>query len=470
MGWNFQLPITGQGTGGPPDWQSDWQFCLKCSALFWNGDPNFKGRCSLNGTHDTFGLGYNFSLPTERTGIQGQLNWRFCGKCGSLFWKGDDPLHPTNGVCPAGPAGTTHVEPAGSYHFVIPSTPGSQGGQSDWRFCAKCCGLFFDGFPSKGICRGSPGGGIHINAVTKPDGTFDPFSGDSIGYTGSFETPNGAFSVDGRMYVCAGIADPTISGRVRPGDPQLGQYLFSKDDPSKPAPPPYETEFLLSPKLGWCATDRGRTAFQSHSPLGWHFLLPRNLPPAQGRVSGFRCCFKCEAVYFDPNAQSTGVCQRGETHVPDPNNPDVFSLEKGLTDDAQNQANWKQCKNCFALYWFDTRTNDTGLCPATGQHQPTDDHFRVPHTSMPNLAHEGVRRAKAVIGIAVEIEPGIASTSCATSWRGPKYARPAPLLCSLPRPGTDRSGKLRLDLPDRGPQPRTPRASALSRGNGRGDD
>ena len=33
--------------------------------------------------------------------------------------------------------------------------------QADWRFCKKCFGLFFDGYPKKGVCAG---GGEHDKA------------------------------------------------------------------------------------------------------------------------------------------------------------------------------------------------------------------------------------------------------------------------------------------------------------------
>jgi hypothetical protein len=311
MGWNFQLPVTGPGIEGQPDWQ----FCLKCSALFWNGDPNFKGRCSRGDAHDTFGLGLNFSLPFEPTGMEGQHQWRFCCQCASLFWEGDPK---TTGVCPAG---QTHV-PAG-WSFVLPVTPGALGGQQDWRYCAKCHGLIFDGYPSKGICSGSPGGGIHLNAVTQ-DGTtgglFDPFSGpDPIGYTGTLETPNGSFSYDNRMYVFAGIADKKYSHRKRLGDPLPGQYLFSKADPSQPGA--YDLEFLLSPKLGSCALDASRSTFESHSPLSFHFLLPHDLAPAPNLRSGWRCCSQCEAVYFDTEPvvqRRLSAWRPASTRSPDP--------------------------------------------------------------------------------------------------------------------------------------------------------
>jgi hypothetical protein len=371
MGLNFQLPIAGAGVEGQPDWQ----FCLKCSTLFWNGDPHFKGCCSLGGTHDTFGVGLNFSLPFEPTNSAGQHQWRFCVKCASLFWEGDPG---TTGICPAG---ATHV--AAGWKFVIPVTPGAHGGQQDWRFCVRCHGLFFDGYPGKGICAAAPGGGIHLNVVTQdgaPRGPFDSFrAGEPIGYTGSLETPNGAFSYDRRMYVFAGFTEERYSHRKRPGDPQPGQYLFSKADPSKPGP--YDTEFLLSPRLGCCARDSARTVFESHTPLGLHFLLAHDLAPTPGRRSGWRSCRKCEAIYSDGDASFKGVCQRGGSHEPDPAVPEVFSLELGAQEDPQNQSNWRQCRTCLALYWAPDG-HDSGLCPASGHHVATDDVFRVPHPSI----------------------------------------------------------------------------------------
>jgi hypothetical protein len=373
MGWNFQLAITGPGIAGQPDWQ----FCLKCSVLFWNGDPVFKGRCSRGGTHDTFGLGLNFSLPLEPTPFAAsQDGWRFCGKCACLFWAGDPARI---GVCPAG---GTHA--AAGWQFVIPVTPGSLGGQQDWRFCAKCQGLFFDGYASKGVCTGSPGGGIHLNAVTD-DGTpvapFDAFRApEPIGYTGSNETPSAAFSYEGRMYVLAGFADEKYSHRRRVGDPQPGEYLFSKGDPSRPGP--YDTEFMYSPKLGWCARDETRTVFESHTPFGFHFLLVHDVAPSNGRSGSWRCCGKCEAIFFDGDTHFKGVCQRdGLPHEPDPFVPQDFSLEVGATEDAQNQSNWKLCRRCLALFWA-TDEADAGLCPATGRHISTGELWRVPHTSL----------------------------------------------------------------------------------------
>ena len=98
---------------------------------------------------------------------------------------------------------------------------------------------------------------------------------------------------------------------------------FSKADPSRPGR--YDTEFMLSPKLGWCARDASRTVFESHMPMGLHFLLTHDVAAAANRRGGWRSCTKCEAVFFSGDAFK-GVCQRdGGPHEPDPLMPDDFS-------------------------------------------------------------------------------------------------------------------------------------------------
>src|SRR5581483_8438051 len=39
------------------------------------------------------------------------------------------------------------------YTFVLPHDVAEDANnQGSWRFCAKCNGLFFDGYPHKGVC------------------------------------------------------------------------------------------------------------------------------------------------------------------------------------------------------------------------------------------------------------------------------------------------------------------------------
>ncbi|MFF1871604.1 hypothetical protein ACFVXD_22400, partial [Kitasatospora herbaricolor] len=73
-------------------------------------DPGNKGVCPNGGVHDAIGL--NFFLPFDSPGANRQPEWRFCGKCLSLFFNGD----PHKGVCPK-PAPSSH-EPIGA-EFVL---------------------------------------------------------------------------------------------------------------------------------------------------------------------------------------------------------------------------------------------------------------------------------------------------------------------------------------------------------------
>jgi hypothetical protein len=367
LGWNFQLPSDVEG-------QDQWRYCVKCSALFWNGS-DFKGRCFSGEDEPHLAMGINFTLPFEPTTVQGQHGWRFCVKCTCLFWK-DDEGNP--GLCPAGGS-----HDAAGLVFVIPVAPGDQGGQQDWRFCGGCHGLFFDGYPTKGICKGAAGGGVHLHCVTqsgKPSGPFDPIRApDPIGYFGPNETPNGAFFWENRLYMFSGFDHERYAARRRPGLPQHGQWLFSKPDPTVAGA--FDTEFLVSPKLGWCALDDARTKFESHFPLGFRFFLPHDLADPFGRSKGWRACKNCEAIFFAGDEPRRGICQRGGPHEADPTVPGDFTIDVDVPEDAQNQSNWHECDKCASLFWS-LPGAEQGRCPAGGVHESTGRDFRIPHNSL----------------------------------------------------------------------------------------
>src|SRR4051794_9578215 len=69
LGLNFILPFEPTSVPGQPDWR----FCGKCGTLFWDGDPNFKGVCSKGETH--IAIGFRFILPFEPTSVPGQPDW-----------------------------------------------------------------------------------------------------------------------------------------------------------------------------------------------------------------------------------------------------------------------------------------------------------------------------------------------------------------------------------------------------------
>lgn len=136
--------------------QRDWRFCTKCFSLFYNGF-DFKGRCPKDGDSHT-ALGFNFEphfhpdidLPDTATT---QSKWRFCNKCHVMFWAGS-----SNADRRCAADGGPHVEQGFHFMLpvnrlggpvLVPETPT---GQSNWRFCGKCTSIFFNGYPDKGVC------------------------------------------------------------------------------------------------------------------------------------------------------------------------------------------------------------------------------------------------------------------------------------------------------------------------------
>jgi hypothetical protein len=127
--------------------QTDWRFCGKCQSMFYDGYDS-KGVCPAGGAHNA--MGNNFALPHDVPG-PGQRDWRFCQKCQGMFFDGKA----SKGVCPAGGAHT-----GAGFNFVLPHDTRGRG-QPDWRYCQKCQCIFFDGYPTKGTCAA---GGAHIAA------------------------------------------------------------------------------------------------------------------------------------------------------------------------------------------------------------------------------------------------------------------------------------------------------------------
>jgi hypothetical protein len=128
--------------------QTDWRFCCKCGALYFDGFLQ-KGACAAGGGHEA--AGFIFILPHDvPDSANAQRDWRFCEKCQVMYFDG----FPQKGACAAGGG-----HEAAGFNFVFPhdvaETPTAQ---RDWRFCRKCEAMYFDGFTGKGVC---PAGGGH---------------------------------------------------------------------------------------------------------------------------------------------------------------------------------------------------------------------------------------------------------------------------------------------------------------------
>ena len=89
----------------PPTPFIQWDWRSKCMAMFWDGDPNNKGRCQAGGAPTAQGLMFGLSMQAP-----GQSDWRFCDKCRELFWNGIA----NKGRCPAGGGNTMRKASASS--------------------------------------------------------------------------------------------------------------------------------------------------------------------------------------------------------------------------------------------------------------------------------------------------------------------------------------------------------------------
>ena len=145
------------------------------------------------------------------------------------------------------------------------------------------------------------------------------------------------------------------------------------------SPAPMKSSSCSARSSAGAPTDRGRTAFQSHSPLGFHFLLGticRRRRTAGGAFAAASNVRRFISTAMTPSRAFASAADRTSRTF---SYPDVFSLEVGASEDVQNQSNWKQCRNCFALYWA-LHDIDAGFCPASGQHVR-------PWRSVPGAAH-----------------------------------------------------------------------------------
>lgn len=82
-----------------------------------------------------------------------QIDWRYCNKCHGMFYDG----YPDKGRCAAGGG-----HEAIGYNFLLPyDIPGTANAQTGWRYCHKCHTIFYNDHPEKGLCAA---GGGHESA------------------------------------------------------------------------------------------------------------------------------------------------------------------------------------------------------------------------------------------------------------------------------------------------------------------
>jgi hypothetical protein len=148
--------------------QGWWRFCGKCYGLVYT-DSVALDTCPLGGKHNQ--VGWVFWLLANDRPVGGgetseyQARWWRCGRCSGLFWITPATTDWFGGRC-VGSRGRGHeridINNNLSWQYLMRHDVGEPPyTQHQWRFCAKCTGMFYNGFPDKGFC---PAGGGHAAA------------------------------------------------------------------------------------------------------------------------------------------------------------------------------------------------------------------------------------------------------------------------------------------------------------------
>jgi len=153
--------------------QPKWHFCENCSVMFFGGDNVDGGVCIRGGTH--IAQGFEFTLPFSDApppeAPNTQANWGFCHKCGSLAFVPVDDGNVLPGVCVRG----GYHDLTGSFNFHLPhDIPEAPSTQQNWRFCRKCGLMFFGGNPGRCVKGGGHDGTGSFNFVLQHGSDFIP--------------------------------------------------------------------------------------------------------------------------------------------------------------------------------------------------------------------------------------------------------------------------------------------------------
>lgn len=126
--------------------QGGWQWCNKCSSIFFPGVTNIN--CAKGGTHDGSGSGTYYiavtqNVPASNLNIQGGFSW--CNRCSVLYYSSGTGI----------PSSCYDKNPhdsggSGTYFLYSSSTatslPADQ--QAGWLWCKNCGDIFFSAAPS----------------------------------------------------------------------------------------------------------------------------------------------------------------------------------------------------------------------------------------------------------------------------------------------------------------------------------
>lgn len=291
----------------PPPGQVNWRYCGKCQSMFYNGSGR-QGVCPAGDVHLAVGL--DFVLQHDDPGLPGQSGWRFCDKCYGLSYDG----YPDTGSCPV----EGHVFEG--YDFAL-RHDGDFSGEAFWRYCSKCSAMFYDGDTPKGVCSA---GGEHAAAG------FD------------FHLPTVTANEEQR----------------HPNEPVQNQW--------RPCSKCHSMFYDGYPTQGVCPAGGG------HAPYREDYRLPHDVPfhAFASQQSDWRFCRNCFALFYN-GFEPDGVCP-ASGHRPAGFD---FSLPHDTPGGGQDQ--WRFCSRCYQLFYDGYPTK--GSCARGGAHTAAGFDFRLDH-------------------------------------------------------------------------------------------
>jgi hypothetical protein len=123
--------------------------CIKCQSLcnptFWHTFCPSDGQRHAVATPTARVYQLFWGIPET---AHAQANWRLCAKCAAVYYDG----YADKGPCDAGDTHTADPR----FNFALPhGVPAGPHAEDGWEYCVKCKVLFYDRLESKGNCAGT---------------------------------------------------------------------------------------------------------------------------------------------------------------------------------------------------------------------------------------------------------------------------------------------------------------------------
>jgi hypothetical protein len=123
----------------------------------WFANNSTSGKCPARPTGHSFTGSGNYTLPNNLDFNSGQQGWVWCPRCQGLWFA----FTSSPGVCQAGPGGHDDLGAIRDANYALDVNSG--GGQTNWRWCQQCMGLWFAGNSTNGVCPATSVGGHSLS-------------------------------------------------------------------------------------------------------------------------------------------------------------------------------------------------------------------------------------------------------------------------------------------------------------------